>query len=215
MSARALATKGRILDAAEELTLEGGFAGTSLDAIIERAGVTKGGFFYHFKSKSDLARALIERHAERDHQLLEDCMRRAERLSRDPLQQLLLFVGLIGETLEQQVGTLSGCLFASFCYEIGQFDGEIRHICFNSMLAWRRHLAAKIREAMDSHPPRIPVDPDVLADQFLAVSEGAFVLLRTLEDPTILSAQLDNFRNLLEALFSRDQEIHRDHSLRV
>jgi TetR/AcrR family transcriptional repressor of nem operon len=46
-------TRTAIMDAAQGLILQQGFAATSIDEIIERTGVTKGAFFYHFKSKSD------------------------------------------------------------------------------------------------------------------------------------------------------------------
>ena len=86
-------TRTAIMDAAEGLILETGFAATSVDRVIERAGITKGTFFYHFNSKAALAQALVERYAALDLGNLDDKMTRAEKLARDPVQQLLLFVG--------------------------------------------------------------------------------------------------------------------------
>ena len=63
-------TRQRLLDAAEELVNRQGFAATSIDQILEQVGVTKGAFFHHFKTKNDLARALIQRFAEADRELL-------------------------------------------------------------------------------------------------------------------------------------------------
>ena len=48
-------TRTKIMDAAERLILEQGFGGTSIDRVIEGAGVTKGTFFYNFRTKTDLA----------------------------------------------------------------------------------------------------------------------------------------------------------------
>ena len=45
------------LDIAEANVLQKGFAATSLDEIIFEAGLTKSGFFYHFRDKTELARA--------------------------------------------------------------------------------------------------------------------------------------------------------------
>jgi hypothetical protein len=55
--ARAVATHQRILDAAVELFDEAGYGHTSLHDIIDRAGVTKGAFYYHFATKEALAGA--------------------------------------------------------------------------------------------------------------------------------------------------------------
>ena len=57
------ATRERILDAAQRIVLERGFAATSVDAVLEEAPATKGAFFHHFPSKNDLGRALLKRYA--------------------------------------------------------------------------------------------------------------------------------------------------------
>ena len=77
MTTRGDETKERILAAAEELVFEGGYAGTSLDEIIEKVGLTKGAFFYHFKSKADLAQGIIERFSRREQALFEEWAERA------------------------------------------------------------------------------------------------------------------------------------------
>jgi AcrR family transcriptional regulator len=55
-------TRGRILDAAEASVLEKGFAATSIEELIAAVGITKSGFFYHFKDKGELAKALLTRY---------------------------------------------------------------------------------------------------------------------------------------------------------
>jgi TetR/AcrR family acrAB operon transcriptional repressor len=57
----ALATRGRILDAAEELFQAQGVAGTSLQDIAAAAGVTRGAIYWHFEHKGDLFNAMMER----------------------------------------------------------------------------------------------------------------------------------------------------------
>jgi Bacterial regulatory proteins, tetR family len=50
-------TREHILDVAEAAVLEKGFAATSIEELIA-VGITKSGFFYHFKDKNELAKAL-------------------------------------------------------------------------------------------------------------------------------------------------------------
>ena len=57
---RAERTRNLILDAAAEAFDERGFAGASLSDILSRAGVTKGALYFHFSSKDELARELVE-----------------------------------------------------------------------------------------------------------------------------------------------------------
>ncbi len=55
------ATKRALLDVAEELFTEQGYAATSLDAIVAGAQVTKGALYHHFSGKQALFAAVFER----------------------------------------------------------------------------------------------------------------------------------------------------------
>ena len=59
VQARAEATRRRIIDAAIALFSEEGYGDTGLAAIMDRADVSKGAFYYHFESKEALASAII------------------------------------------------------------------------------------------------------------------------------------------------------------
>lgn len=193
--------RSRILDAAQVLVLERGFAGTSVDEVIAASGTTKGGFFHHFSSKQDLARALVDRYVAEDMQVLDDLVARSERLSRDPLQQLLLFVGLQEEAADALAGKDPGCLYASICYERELVDDTTRKLIAEALRTWRTRTRAKLDEVVEQYPPRLPVDLDALADEGVAVFEGAYVLSRALGEPDLLRGQLRHFRTYLELLF--------------
>jgi TetR/AcrR family transcriptional repressor of nem operon len=194
-------TREQILDAAEQLFLAQGYGGTPVDAIVERTGLTKGAFFHHFASKHDLARALMERYAALDHRQFEDHLERARRLSRDPLQQVLIVVGLYEEMMERRTDPFPGCLFASYCYQAGLFGDEVHAIIRASLLEWREVVGSMLAAAMAARPPRLPVDAAEVADMFLAVTEGAFVLSKTLDEPALIAKQIRQYRNYLELLF--------------
>lgn len=194
-------TRTALLDAAEELILDRGFSATSVTEISGRAGVTKGAFFHHFSSKDDLARALVERFAEADLAELERNLARAERLSRDPLQQLLILVELYREKMEQLTEPYPGCLFASYCAEADVLDESTLEVPRRTMETWRRRLREKLERAAGRHPPAEEVDLDSLADMLTVVFEGAFVVSKTLEDAGTVADQLAHYRRYLELLF--------------
>ena len=58
-------TKRALVDVAEELFTEHGYAATSLDAIVAGAQVTKGALYHHFSGKQALFEAVFERVEER------------------------------------------------------------------------------------------------------------------------------------------------------
>jgi TetR/AcrR family transcriptional regulator, transcriptional repressor for nem operon len=192
------ATRTRILDVTQQLVLENGFAATSVDEVIAAASTTKGGFFHHFPSKQALARALVERYVAADMEQLDSLFARAERLSRDPLQQLLLFVAMQEEDVDED----PGCLYASFCYDPELLDDATRAMIADAVLAWRERTRAKLEQVVECYPPRIPVDLDALADEGLTLFEGAQVLSRALREPQLLKGQLRHFRTYLELLFA-------------
>ncbi len=194
-------TRTAILDAAEALILDQGFAATSVDKLIARAGVTKGAFFHHFASKGELGHALVERFAARDRAVLEQTMARAEQISRDPAQQVIVMVGLLRE---QFLGltVAPGCLFASYCYESGLFDAHTHAVIRGNLRLWRERVSEKLRRAAERRPPRVAVELDSLADMLTGVVEGAFILSRMENAPQAVAEQLGHYRNYLELLFA-------------
>lgn len=191
------------MEAAQDLVLDRGFASTTVDAVLDETGLTKGAFFHHFDTKSDLGRALLERWADADAALLDRAMSRAERLANDPLQQLLVFVGLFDEA-DGDLAHDPGCLYASFCYERQLMDEESRRIVAEAMYRWRHRLVKKLEEIAAVHPPRAEVDLEALADSFGALIEGAYVLARATGDASIVGAQMRQFRSHVELLFGPD-----------
>ncbi len=195
-------TRKAIMDAAQGLILETGYSAASVDAVISRAGVTKGAFFYHFKSKAELALALVRRDADADAAHLQGVLERAEALSRDPLQQLLICIGLYEEETAQLTAPYPGCLYASFIYESQLFDDATMKVVREVFGHWTQRITEKLEAAMRMYPPRLPVDVTTLAEMSLALAEGAFILSKVQRDPAALAAQWRHYRNYLELLFS-------------
>ena len=57
---RAERSRAAILEAAADEFDQHGYAGARLERIVERTGLTKGAVYFHFRSKLDLAKALLE-----------------------------------------------------------------------------------------------------------------------------------------------------------
>jgi TetR/AcrR family transcriptional repressor of nem operon len=195
------ATRERILDAAQRIVLERGFAATSVDAVLAEAPATKGAFFHHFPSKNDLGRALLERYATADRRMLDDFMAAAEADSDDAAEQLVAFVRHFERAADELAPTQPGCLFVSFIYE-SQLAGDGEDdIIASSIRYWRTRLLEKLEAAAELHPPAIAVDLHALADQVFTTFEGGFILARAMHDPDHLRAQLTQLRHYLELLF--------------
>jgi TetR/AcrR family transcriptional regulator, transcriptional repressor for nem operon len=190
------------MDAAESLVLDHGFGGTTVDAVLERAGVTKGAFFHHFATKAELGLALVERYAERDAAHLDRHCQSAEQASDDPLEQLLHFVRLFEDEMRRApVDSVPGCLFAAYCYQKQLFDETTLQVARQAMVRWRTRLSEMLSAAADANPPVADVDLEAVADMMLVVFEGAFVVARTRGETPLIAEQLAQYKTYLRLLF--------------
>jgi TetR/AcrR family transcriptional regulator, transcriptional repressor for nem operon len=195
-------TRERILEVAEAAVLAKGFAATSIDELIAAVGITKSGFFYHFKDKAELAKAMLLRYLDQDKALLDDLFKRADELNEDPLHGFLVGLKMFAETMANLPENYPGCLAASFAYQDTLFNREIRKLNADGMLSWR----ARFRERLDliakRYPPRQAVDLDALADMVSTLVEGGLILGRVLKDQTILPRQILLYRDLIRSVFA-------------
>ena len=194
-------TRERILANAEELTLKQGFAGTSIDNILTATGITKGAFFYHFKSKAELARALVERYWAKDYQLFEQLSQRADELSDDPLQSMLIFLKLFEEFIEEREEPPEGCIFASYVYQSQQFDDAIREFIAEGFKEWKKLYEDRIEQIMQKYPSQIEIDAGELAEMIMCIIEGGFILSKSLQDAQLLARSVRQFRRYLQLIF--------------
>ena len=194
-------TRDRIMDVAEASVLAKGFAATSIDEILYEAGITKSGFFYHFRDKNDLALALIERFRDRDLSVFDEIFRRAEELSDDPLHAYLVGLKLLAETMADMQAERPGCLVATFVYQDQQFDARVRANLIEITEIWRGQFIRRIEAIAAVHPPRIEVDLEALADMLLTIVDGAIVVAKTLGQPRMLEAQILAYRACVRTVF--------------
>lgn len=195
-------TRRRIMDVAQDSILAKGFDATSIEEIVANAEITKSGFFYHFRDKNALAKALIERHVETEDALFDDLFDRAAELADDPLQRLLVGFKLMAEMLADMPEGHPGCIVATAAYQDRLFDREVREANREAMLGWRERFHAMLSEVADKYPPRDAVDLVDVADMVSAVIEGGLVLSRGLEEPGATAKQILLFRSYLKLLFS-------------
>lgn len=202
MLTRGIRTRERILSVAEELFLQRGFAGTSLDEIIERSELTKGGFFYHFENKAALGMAVLERYATKDFDLFEGLSERANASSDDPLESLLIFLELFEDYLGELDTVPMGCIFASFLYEEEHFSQEVRRFIADGFEYWGDMYALRIEAVMTRYTAREQVDAQSLSRMIMCIIEGGFILSRSLQKPEITRSASAHFRQYLRLLFS-------------
>ncbi|MFF7635337.1 ScbR family autoregulator-binding transcription factor [Kitasatospora sp. NPDC008050] len=124
---RAVRTRGTILRAAALVFDQYGFSGSSVSKIITEAGATQGAMYFHFRSKEDLAKAVIDEQAS-DLVLpaqpagLEQLIGLNLYLADELQQNVLLRAGVTLAVEQSQLGLRD---FSPYEMWAGQFRGEL------------------------------------------------------------------------------------------
>lgn len=198
---RGARTRERILDLAQEAIIEKGFQATSIEELVDAAGITKSGFFYHFRDKQDLARQLVERWVAEDDEFWASKERRARELSDDPLHSFLIFLKLFAESMDALPEVHPGCLVAAITYQARSFDPEVKRLSAVGLHEWSARFRAWVHEIAARYPPRVPVDLDALGDHLNVIADGGIVSSRVFEDRALVGRQTRMFHDLVKALF--------------
>lgn len=204
-SAKPESTRERILSVAESIILNNGFSGTSIEDIIKNAAITKGGFFYHFNGKKELARALVERYLEQDNRIFDDLFYAADQVSDDPLEQLIGFLDRFAAMVENLDETHPGCLVAGFTYESQQFDEEIQDLMKQGVLVWRKLFQLRLERVSERYSSQTTISIIAIADMFTSCVEGGIILSRIFKSNEALAQQVKLYREFLRLAFVAPQ----------
>jgi AcrR family transcriptional regulator len=177
---RAQETRDRLFLAACDLFVANGYAGTTVDSIASRAGVAKGTFFVHFKTKDAVATQLIENQtaaARRAHE-------RAQATGGGPIESMVATLLALGK----QAGAsrmLSRAVLAA-TLESGEVAGDSSKL-FKGIYEL---LLADAREAKRRGLLSRTSDPEQVAWSLLASYLGAALYFATNPNPIPLVERL-------------------------
>ena len=191
-------TKERLLDAAQELMLAKGFAATTVDEICETAELTKGSFFHYFESKDELGKVLLERFCSSGARMHAGFCGSEQ----DPLKRVYCYIDAAVE-MSQHPQMKKGCLLGTFAQELSDEFPEIRRICAKGFAAWAKHFGEELARAKARYAPKVPFDPEDLAEHFIAILEGSMILGKAKNDPKVIKRNLLHFKQYVHALFGR------------
>jgi TetR/AcrR family transcriptional regulator, transcriptional repressor for nem operon len=199
---KGVVTREKILTIAEAAVLAKGFGATSIEEVIAEAGLTKSGFFYHFKDKNALAVEMVKRYVAANDKIFDDVFDRGRQLSDDPLQAFLIALKLLAEIMADLPHGHPGCLIASVCYQERLFDREVRQLTAQSVLRWNARFRSIIGEIAVMYPPRDPIELDDLAEMISCLVDGGIIMSKILNDPHRLERQILAFRSFVKLIFS-------------
>lgn len=187
-----------MLAAGRRLMLEKGFPATTVDQICEAAGVTKGAFFHYFESKDAVGRTVIERFVS---DLVEAFGAGPFRHLPDPLERVDAYIDFTAQVCQETI-LRDGCILGLFSQELAQTNPAIRAVCDQSFRAWADDLRSLLDEAAAGRIPASSFDSESLAEQYIAIVEGALILRKAYQDPEVVVRALNHFRDYTRLLLA-------------
>jgi TetR/AcrR family transcriptional repressor of nem operon len=194
-------SKTRLLNAALHVIRAKGYTATRVEDICDAAGLTKGSFFHHFKSKEDLALAAAGYWSDTTSAFFASAPYRG---LNDPLDRLLAYIDFRKAILRGGLPDFT-CLVGTMVQEIYDTHPALREACNRSISEHAATLVPDIRAAMRKRGLRGKWTAESLALYTQASIQGAFILAKSRQNAAIAADCMDHLRRYLELLFHQPE----------
>ena len=189
------ATRRRILEAAGQAFRERGVAETGVDEVMRRAGLTHGGFYAHFRDKSEL---VAEACAMAFDAAVPNLARIAALPTRAARARLLIDSYLAARHRDNRG---SGCLVVAVGADMARLHGATRTGYSRGFTQHLERLGAALRLSRDPEKNRDRVT------HLMSSLVGALLFARAIDDPGRSEAMLHAMRRHLRAEFCHEPAI--------
>ncbi len=199
MNSTTKSARDRVLDAANRLFYGEGIRAVSVDAIAEKAGVTKKTLYYHFKSKDDLIAAYLFSRDQPNLKLYERWFFEAEGSLPDKIAAIFLNVAKSARHPKWK-----GCGFLRTAAELANMPGhpamKVGAAHKKKFEAW---LAERFRAENISHAEH-------LAQQIVLLLDGTFSTMLVHRDPRYSETAAAAARNLVQIAAHKEVQPRND-----
>lgn len=189
----------RLLNAALALIRQRGYSATTVDELCAAAGVTKGAFFHHFKSKEALGVAAAEYWSEMTGALFASAPYHEKK---DPLERVLAYIDFRAQIIDGPLESFT-CLVGTMVQETYGSSDAIRQACEASITGHALTLEADIEAAIARYgcPPDISARSLALHTQ--AVLQGGFILAKAEGGPQLARDSAAHLKRYFTLLFQQ------------
>lgn len=180
-------TRDHIIEAADQLFYQKGYEHTSFSDIAGAVQISRGNFYYHFKSKDEILDAVIELRLANTRKMLEQW----ESEGKQPEDRIRSFIHIL--IVNRAKIKLYGCPVGTLCTELVKLDHPSQadaNKLFTLFRTWlRRQFTLLGRKA----------DADELAMHLLARSQGVATLASTFHDEKFIKHEVQQMLDWLKS----------------
>ncbi len=195
---RTAETRRKILDATRDLVLRQGFTATGVDQICREAGLTKGAFFHHFKSKEALGLAALADWGDFGMGLYAEATREP---LKEPLDHVHRFFDIMTGFVQGNEGPVT-CVVGIISQEMSLTNPNLREECAKHLEVWTDFAARLLDEAKQACPPRADFDSRELAWFLNSLWQGSMLVSKARQEPDIIVKNLQRARAYVDNLFA-------------
>jgi len=174
------ATRDHIVEAADNLFYQQGFEHTSFAHIARAVNISRGNFYYHFKSKDEILSAVIQRRLANTRAMLEQWQMAGE----SPAGRIRCFINIL--IVNRDKIKRYGCPVGSLTMELSKLShtgqSEANQL-FSLFRTWLRRQFEQLGRGADA---------DELAMHLLARSQGVATLASAFNDETFIRQEVEH-----------------------
>jgi AcrR family transcriptional regulator len=181
-------TREQIVEAADMLFYQQGFDHTSFAVIADAVQISRGNFYYHFRTKDDILEAVIERRLANTRQMLE----RWEAEASEPVERIRSFIHVL--IMNQTKIIDYGCPVGTLSMELAKLhhgSQDEANKLFTLFRAWLRKQFRQLGRKADA---------DKLAMHLLAQSQGIATLANAFHDEKFIRQEVRQLDQWLDTL---------------
>jgi TetR/AcrR family transcriptional regulator, transcriptional repressor for nem operon len=185
-------TREQIVEAADRLFYRQGYEHTSFADIAEAVQISRGNFYYHFKTKDDILDAVIARRLATTREMLD----RWEAEGAHPAERIRSFIRILITNRTKIM--LYGCPVGTLCAELAKLEHAAQGAASEVFILFRDWLRRQF-ELLGRGD-----DADALAMHVLARSQGVATLANAFHDEAFIRHEVDEMCAWLDACAHRD-----------
>jgi len=186
-----ITTRDRIVAEADRLFYEQGFEHTSFAAVAEAVGISRGNFYYHFKSKDEILQAVIAARLAATRALLDGWSRQDE----EPASRIRSFIHIV--IANQQKIMRHGCPVGTLCAELAKLEHPAESQATRLLSLFRTWLRKQFQLLGRA------ADADALALHVLSFSQGVAALSQAFRDKRFVQREVDRICASLDEIAAK------------
>ncbi len=186
--------KNQIIEAADRLIYERGYEATSFADIAVAVKISRGNFYYHFKSKDEILSAVIDKRLKDRQELLQSW----QELGEDPIQRIRSFINIL--IMNRAKIMKFGCPVGTLVTELAKLDHVAKNHANEIFTVFQNWLELQFEE-LNLHD-----QAKELASHILARSQGVATLASAFQDTDFIDREVALMYDWLDHIIKEKQE---------